>query len=65
LSADELASARRALDSLALAVTFLTIAPAPVHGRIDLGRAAAWFPAVGAVIGALAGGVCMGAEPVV
>jgi adenosylcobinamide-GDP ribazoletransferase len=64
LSVDEIASARRALDPLALAVSFLTILPVPVRGPVDLGRAAAWFPAVGALIGALAGGVRVGAEPV-
>jgi adenosylcobinamide-GDP ribazoletransferase len=67
LSVDEVAPARgvrRALDQLALAVSFLTIAPVRVRGPVELGGAAAWFPVVGALIGALAGGVRVGAEPV-
>lgn len=50
---------RRALADLALAVAFLTIVPVPAtgHGDADLGRAAAWFPLVGAAVGALAGAV--------
>jgi adenosylcobinamide-GDP ribazoletransferase len=67
LSVDELAPARglrREGARLTLAVSFLTILP--VRPRtIDLGGAAAWFPAVGALIGALAGGVRAGAEPLV
>jgi adenosylcobinamide-GDP ribazoletransferase len=50
---------RRALADLALAVAFLTVVPVPAtgHGDADLGRAAAWFPLVGAAVGALAGAV--------
>lgn len=56
---------RRAGAQLALAVSFLTVLPVRPRGPADLGAAAAWFPAVGALIGALAGGVRVGAEPVV
>ena len=58
---------RRARSQLALAVAFLTILPIRLRadGPTDLGAAAAWFPAVGALIGALAGGVRLGAEPLV
>jgi adenosylcobinamide-GDP ribazoletransferase len=43
---------------LRLAVAFLTIVPVGPRGEApSLGAAAAWFPAVGAVVGALAGGV--------
>jgi adenosylcobinamide-GDP ribazoletransferase len=50
---------RRALADLALAVAFLTIVPVPAtgHGDADLGRAGAWFPLVGAAVGAFAGGI--------
>jgi adenosylcobinamide-GDP ribazoletransferase len=67
LTVDELAPARglrRAGAQLALAVSFLTVVPVRARGAADLGAAAAWFPAVGAAIGALAGGVRVGAEPV-
>jgi adenosylcobinamide-GDP ribazoletransferase len=41
-----------------VALTFLTVIPVRMRGaQGDLGAAAAWFPAVGALIGALAGGV--------
>jgi adenosylcobinamide-GDP ribazoletransferase len=53
---------RRARSSLTLAVAFLTILPVRPRS-LDLGAAAAWFPAVGAVVGALAGGVRAGADP--
>jgi adenosylcobinamide-GDP ribazoletransferase len=53
---------RRVASPVALAVAFLTILPVRVRS-IDLGAAAAWFPAVGALIGALAGGVRAGADP--
>lgn len=58
----ETVPARRApLDGLRLALSFLTRIP---MGRLpsgagDLGRAAAWFPLVGAGVGALAGGIRM------
>jgi adenosylcobinamide-GDP ribazoletransferase len=65
LSVDELApprGLRRAAAGLSLALSFLTILP--VRPRtIDFGAAAGWFPAVGALVGALAGGVRAGAEP--
>ena len=48
---------------LAGAVTFLTIVPFGRGG--DVRRAAAWFPVVGAAVGALAGGVRAGLQPVV
>lgn len=55
---------RRAADDAALAVAFLTVVPvrAP-HGALD--RAAGWFPLVGALIGAVAGGVRIVADPLV
>lgn len=70
MTVDELAPARglrRAGEQLALTVSFLTVLPVRLRAphSADLGGAAAWFPAVGAVIGALAGGVRAGAEPVV
>ncbi|MEA2361406.1 MAG: adenosylcobinamide-GDP ribazoletransferase [Thermoleophilaceae bacterium] len=68
MTVDELAPAsglRRAAAQLALAVSFLTVVPVRLRGRsaVDLGGAAVWFPVVGALIGALAGGVRAGAEP--
>ncbi|MEA2331694.1 MAG: adenosylcobinamide-GDP ribazoletransferase [Thermoleophilaceae bacterium] len=56
---------RRAGSQLALAVSFLTILPVRVRAPGSLGGAAAWFPAVGALIGALAGGVRYATEPLV
>jgi adenosylcobinamide-GDP ribazoletransferase len=55
----------RADRGLASAITFLTILPVPTLGEAGpgsagdagLGSAAAWFPVVGAAVGALAGGV--------
>ncbi|HEX4344850.1 MAG TPA: adenosylcobinamide-GDP ribazoletransferase, partial [Solirubrobacteraceae bacterium] len=49
----------RPLDGAALALTFLTVIPIrPRRGvAADLGRAAVWFPAVGALVGLLAGAV--------
>jgi adenosylcobinamide-GDP ribazoletransferase len=44
------------MSGLALAIRYLTILPVPGRGPGDadrLGRAAAWFPVVGAVLGAL------------
>jgi adenosylcobinamide-GDP ribazoletransferase len=49
--------ARRPWHGLAGAIAFLTILPAPTVGEAGLGSAAAWFPVVGAAVGALAGGV--------
>lgn len=70
MTVDERAPARglrRTGAQLALAVSFLTILPVRLRApdSPDLGAAAAWFPVVGALIGALAGGVRAGAEPVV
>jgi len=50
---------------LGMALSFLTLVPvlAAAHRRGDFGRAAGWFPLVGAGVGALAGGVLVGAEP--
>lgn len=48
---------RRAADGLALALSFLTVAPVPVRAQADPRWAPAWFPLVGALIGALAGAV--------
>lgn len=54
----------RPWDGLAQAIAFLTIVPVPaaafgtgVSAEVGLGSAAAWFPVVGAGVGALAGGV--------
>jgi adenosylcobinamide-GDP ribazoletransferase len=68
LTVDELAPAhglRRLRAELALAVSFLTVLPVRVRVPVALGAAAVWFPAVGALIGALAGGIRVGAEPIV
>lgn len=47
-----------------LAVAFLTIIPVGPRGEApSLGGAAAWFPVVGAFVGALAGGVYYLSEP--
>jgi adenosylcobinamide-GDP ribazoletransferase len=55
---------RRAAAGAALAVAFLTVIPVRVRERVDgVGAAAAWFPAVGALAGALAGAVRFGADP--
>jgi len=51
-----------AWSGLAGAVTFLTIVPLGRGG--DARRAAGWFPVVGAAVGALAGGVRAGLQPV-
>jgi adenosylcobinamide-GDP ribazoletransferase len=58
--------ARAAGRSVALAVTFLTVMPLRLTRPAgDLGAAAPWFPVVGAVVGAVAGGVLVAAEPLV
>ncbi len=44
------------------AVAFLTIAWVPAMSREGLAGAAGWFPVVGAAVGAIAGGVRVGAE---
>ena len=55
---------RRAGSGATLALAFLTVLPVRPRGDAAvLGAAAAWFPAVGAVIGAIAGGVWIAAEP--
>jgi adenosylcobinamide-GDP ribazoletransferase len=58
---------RRMGAGLALAIAFLTIVPVrvPARPRVELGSAAGWFPVVGALVGALAGGVRAGMEPVI
>jgi len=58
---------RRTGAGLALAVTFLTIVPVrvPARPRVELGSAAGWFPLVGALVGAVAGGVRVGMEPLI
>jgi adenosylcobinamide-GDP ribazoletransferase len=61
-----MSSARALLSSAAAAVSFLTVLPvAPrepaAPGRVE--SSVAWFPLVGALIGALAGGVRVAAEP--
>lgn len=57
--------ARRAAGGAADAVTFLTILPLRRHAPGDLGPAAAWFPVVGALVGALAGALLVAGEPLV
>jgi adenosylcobinamide-GDP ribazoletransferase len=54
---------RAGWSGLAGAITFLTIVPVGSGG--DVRRAAAWFPLVGAAVGALAGGVRAGLQPLV
>jgi adenosylcobinamide-GDP ribazoletransferase len=55
---------RRIAADAALAVAFLTVVPVRArHGTLD--RAAAWFPLVGALIGAFAGAVRVATEPLV
>lgn len=58
---------RRSWDGLASALTFLTILPLPATavGEFDLGSAVIWFPAVGAVVGAISGGVRAAFDPLV
>lgn len=58
---------RRTGAQLALALAFLTIVPVRVPARpsVALGAAAAWFPVVGALVGALAGGVRVGLESLI
>jgi len=57
---------RSAPADCALALSFLTIVPVPFGAmrRADLDGAAAWFPLVGALVGAAAGGARIGLEPV-
>jgi adenosylcobinamide-GDP ribazoletransferase len=47
----------RPWNGLAGALAFLTIVPVPGAASAELSAAAAWFPIVGASVGALAGGV--------
>lgn len=56
---------RRVAADAALALGFLTIVPVPAvdPGPGGIGRAAAWFPLVGAVVGALAAGVRAALQP--
>lgn len=66
MPAEASSAARRLASRLAadcaLAVSFLTIAPIPApHGSLN--QAAGWFGLVGAVVGALAGGVRAATEP--
>jgi adenosylcobinamide-GDP ribazoletransferase len=53
---------RAGWSGLAGAITFLTIVP--LGGGGDMRRAAGWFSLVGAAVGALAGGVRAGLEPI-
>jgi adenosylcobinamide-GDP ribazoletransferase len=59
------ARGRRAWAGLASAVTFLTVVPLPRPVAVDVatGSGAAWFPLVGAGIGAAVGGVRLACEP--
>jgi adenosylcobinamide-GDP ribazoletransferase len=56
------AASARPLGDTALALAFLTIVPIRTRGG-DIGRAAAYFPLVGAAVGALAGGTRAAAQP--
>lgn len=58
---------RRAASGCALAVGFLTIVPVQARdwGPDGLRRAGAWFPLVGAFVGALAGGARVLSQPLV
>ncbi len=52
------------MGSPGLAVAFLTILPVRLRGEAaPLGAAAGWFPAVGALVGGIAGGIGYLAEP--
>lgn len=56
--------AGRDVASLRLAIAFLTIAPVRLRGEAPpLGAAAMWFPLVGALVGAVAGGAGWLAQP--
>jgi adenosylcobinamide-GDP ribazoletransferase len=58
------AQTRRPLHDAAHAIAFLTIIPVRLRGEPrDLGRAAAWFPLVGALVGAAAAAARVCAEP--
>jgi adenosylcobinamide-GDP ribazoletransferase len=50
-------------SGLPRAIAFLTIVPTPGAAVTDLAGAAGWFPLVGGAVGALAGGVRVGAQP--
>jgi adenosylcobinamide-GDP ribazoletransferase len=58
-------AARRAAGGAADAITFLTVLPLRRRAAGELGAAAPWFPVVGALAGALAGGALAAAEPLV
>jgi adenosylcobinamide-GDP ribazoletransferase len=55
---------RRAVDGAVFALTFLTVIPLPTRDGRGAAEAPAWFGAVGALIGAVAGGVYAVAQPV-
>jgi cobalamin 5'-phosphate synthase/cobalamin synthase len=58
------AGLRRTLDGALFAITFLTILPLRLRDERDAGgTAAAWYPLVGAAVGAIAGGIFAVAEP--
>jgi adenosylcobinamide-GDP ribazoletransferase len=58
------AGLRRTLDGAVFAITFLTILPLRVRDEPDAGGTApAWYPLVGAAVGAVAGGIFAVAEP--
>jgi adenosylcobinamide-GDP ribazoletransferase len=57
-------AARHALTGATLALGFLTVIPVRARmGSGSLGAAAAWFPAVGALVGLAAGAVRFGTQP--
>jgi adenosylcobinamide-GDP ribazoletransferase len=55
--------ARRPIDGALLAIAFLTVVPVRLRRAPPLGAAAPWFPAVGAAVGAVAGGAGWLARP--
>jgi adenosylcobinamide-GDP ribazoletransferase len=62
-SRDATDSARRPFDGALLAIAFLTVFPVRLRRAPPLGAAAPWFPAVGAAVGAVAGGAGYLARP--
>jgi adenosylcobinamide-GDP ribazoletransferase len=62
-SPDTIERAPRPFDGALLAIAFLTVVPVRLRRAPPLGAAAAWFPAIGAAVGAVAGAVGYLARP--